>query len=272
MSAIKVTRKSKSIADKIMAVGDVPNYTAALFYGESGTGKTTVAASFPKPLLVLDLREKGTETIAKYEGIDVLSIEDWKEFEEAFWMLDSESKYETVVLDQISALQSLGMDKIRIDNGMEPGDTFSKRDWGTLSGMMQTWLLNYRNLWSKEKHIVFLAHQRTFGGDDEAGDNQITPTIGARLSPSVESFVNGAVSTIGNTFIRERYVAENPKKPGKKTRYVDYCMRVGPHANFRTKIRKPPDSDAVPDVIVNPTFEKIMRLSRGEGIVKKVRK
>lgn len=268
MSVIKKKSKS-SIADKIVPVGDIPNYTAMLIYGESGSGKTAFAASFPKPALLLDLREKGTETIAQVKDIDVLSVDTWEEFEEAYWMLDSDSKYASVLLDQITSLQAICMDKIREDNDMEPSDTFSKRDWGSMSGMMQTWLGNYRNLWSKEKHICFLAHQRTFTTDDEGGEDQIEPSVAARLSPSVVSFMNGAVSVIGNTFIRERFTKN---EDNSKVRHVDYCMRVGPHAYYRSKIRVPPGSVEIPDVIVNPTFEKIMKLSRGEGLTKKLKR
>jgi hypothetical protein len=268
MSAAKRTSKS-SIQDKIRPVGEIPSYLTMLVYGEAGSGKTAFASTFPKPLLLLDLKEKGTETIAKVEGVDVLSIDTWDEFEEAYWMLDAGTKYESVVLDQISTLQGLAMEKVRTDNDMKATDTFSRRDWGQISGLMQTWLLNYRNLWDKELHVCMNAHQRITAPDEDegSGEDQIEPSVGARVMPSISSFINGAVSSIGNTFIRERYVKNDETK--KKDRFVDYCMRVGPHAFYRTKIRRPPDSESpIPDVIVNPTFEKIMKLSRGESITK----
>lgn len=246
-------------------VSELEHYTSMLIYGEGGSGKTAFASSFPKPLILLDMKEKGTETIRQVEGIDVLEINEWYEFEETFWELKKDRHYKTVVLDQITSLQGIGIEHIRAENEYEAGDMFNKRDWGRLSGMMQTWLLNYRNLWSEEKDICFLAHQRVFGGEDDAGEDQIEPSVGARLSPSVSSFMNGAVSVIGNTFIREKYDKE-------KNRTVQYCMRVGPHAYYRAKIRLPPGSVEIPDVIVNPTYEKIMRLSRGESISRKVRK
>lgn len=268
MSVIKKTKGG--LLDRAIPVADVPTYHAALFYGESGTGKTTVAASYPKPILLLDLKEQGTETIKKVPNVKVLTIESWKEYEDVYWELEVDKYYKTVIHDQVSALQAIGIDHIREEEDMEPNDLFSRRNWGQLSGLMQTWLLNHRNLAQKGKNVVFIAHQRTFGGEDESEDEQMTPRIGARLSPSVESFLNGAVSVIGNTFIRERWIQLDPKKP-KKTREVKYCLRIGPHGSFRTKIRKPPEGE-LPDVIVNPTYEKIMRLSSGEGITKKVSK
>lgn len=271
MPAIKKSKtKSSSLLDKAMDVADVPNYSASLFYGESGTGKTTVAASYPKPLLILDLREAGTQSVKKVQGAKVLRIDTWKEYEEVYFELEKDDEYKTIVHDQVSALQALGIAHIRKLEGMEPNDTFSKRDWGQLSGLMQEWLLNHRNLYTREKHIIFLAHQRQFGGEDEAAaeDDQMAPRMGARLSPSIESFLNGAVSVIGNTFIREKWIQLDPKKP-KKTREVTYCMRIGPHGNFRTKIRRPPEDGPVPDVIVDPTYEKLEELINGGAKVPK---
>lgn len=270
---IKRVRKSGGIEDRIRPVGDIPLFLTMLVYGETGTGKTVFASTFPKPILLLDLKEKGTETIARVEGVDVLTIQKWEDLEEAYWYLHGGTKYQTVVLDQITALQGVAMSKVRKDNEMEDDDTFSRRDWGKISGLMQQWLLNYRDLWDKELNVCFNAHQRVTTNEDEesSGEDQIEPSVGARVMPSISSFINGAVSAIGNTFVRERFVKNEKTKV--KERFVDYCMRVGPHAYYRTKIRRPPDSEiAIPDVIVNPTYEKIVRLSRGEGVSKQLTK
>lgn len=270
MPATKI-KKTKSLLDRAIPVADVPSYHAALLYGESGTGKTTLAATYPKPILLLDLKEQGTETIKRVPNVKVLTIASWEEYQEVYWELEDDTYYQTIVHDQVSALQAIGIEYIRDQEKMEPDEMFSKRNWGQLSGLMQQWLLNHRNLAQKGKNVIFIAHQRTFGGEEESEDEQMAPRIGARLSPSIESFLNGAVSVIGNTFIRERWVQLDPKKP-KKTREVKYCLRIGPHGSFRTKIRKPPESE-LPDVIVNPTYEKLMALTRGDGIVKpKVKK
>lgn len=128
--------------------------------------------------------------------------------------------------------------------------------------MMKEWLGNFRNLQEQGMYVIFIAHQRTFDGEDEGGDNQIDPSVGARLMPSVSSFLNGAVSNIGNTFIRERHIG----KGKDRTRKVDYCLRVGPHAVYRSKVRRPPDAGPIPEFIVSPTFEKLEKVSRGESL------
>jgi phage nucleotide-binding protein len=246
------------IKSKIAPVSELASEFSSLIYGRSGTGKTAVSSSWPKPMLLVDIREKGTDTIAKVPGIDVISIEEWAEIEQVYWYLKSnESKYKTVSIDQISQMQDLAMAEIK-GTGKEESDILSRRDWGQIAGLMKTWLYNYRDLTNSGIYVVFIAHERT-NSADESVEDQIDPSIGARLMPSLASAVNGAVSVIGNTFIREEYTGQGKDKE----RAVKYCMRIGPHAYYTTKIRRPIDFVA-PEFIVNPTFDKITKIIRGE--------
>ncbi len=261
-----VTGRSKDIGSRIRPVAELDDFSSALLYGESGTGKTALSSTWPKPMLVLDIAEKGTRTIRQVKGIDAIPIETWDDVIDTYWYLATgkgKGKYKTVSLDQVSQLQDLAIAQVRKEKNMKEKDPMSQRLWGEASGRMKTWLYNYRELQSKGIHVVFIAHQRENKADEEE-DNQIAPSIGARLMPSVSSFLNGAVSSIGNTFIRERFVKEGKEK----IRKVEYCLRVGPHAVYRSKIRRPPSAGLLPDIIVNPTFEKLETISRGESLIK----
>ena len=256
------TTEFAGIVSKIQPIHSRETFLAMLVYGRSGTGKTAFASTFPKPMLLMDVREKGTDTVAKVPGIDLVQVDTWEEFEQLYWYLVSgKHEYRTVVIDQISQLQDLAMEKVRRDEGKEPTDLISKRDWGAISGMMKTWLFNYRDLVDKQMHVCMVAHERA-NAEGEAIEDQIDPSIGPRLMPSVASSVNGAVSIIGNTFIRERFVGTD------RTRMVEYCMRIGPHAYYTTKVRTPVGIET-PDVLVNPSFEKALKLTQGESLASK---
>ena len=256
------TTEFGSIVSRIQPIHERETFLAMLIYGRSGTGKTAFASTFPKPALLMDVREKGSDTVAQVAGIDLVQVDTWEEFEQLYWYLISgKHQYKTVMIDQISQLQDLAMEKVRRDEGKQPTDLISKRDWGAISGMMKTWLFNYRDLIDREMHVCMCAHERASSGE-EAIEDQIDPSIGPRLMPSVASSVNGAVSIIGNTFIRERFVGT------ERTRMVEYCMRIGPHAYYTTKVRTPVGVET-PDVIVNPTFDKAMKITHGESIAVK---
>lgn len=266
--ATKISKRTSrnGIEDKIKPLGEVEHYLSMLAYGKAGTGKTVFACSFPKPLLLIDIKEHGHDSVIDVEGVDLLSCENWAEFEDAYWMLEGGSKYKSVVIDQLTALQALGMLKIREDKGMKPGEVFSQRAWGQLSGLMQQWVGDYRELIQKEVHVCFNCHEKLVKGDEDGGDDRIAPSVGAALMGSVQTFVNGAVSVIGNSFIRENY-----DKKTKETS-IDFCMRVGPHAYYAAKIRRPVSAGPAPDVIVNPTFSKVMKVSKGESLARQVKR
>jgi hypothetical protein len=79
--------------------------------------------------------------------------------------------------------------------------------------------------------------------------------------PSVASLLTGAVKVVGHTFVRE--VVEKSKSLGKKPkRKMQYCLRIGPHGYYTTKIRSPKASP-VPDYLVDPTFEDILEVVKG---------
>jgi hypothetical protein len=259
--------KAESIVDRIAPVHETPKIMSALFYGRAGTGKTVVACTFPKPLLLIDIREKGYDSVSHVPGVHLAKVNTWEEFEELYWHLESgASKFATVVIDQVSQLQDVLMDDVRNKNNVSDSDPISRRLWGEISGGMKTWINNYRDLVDKGIHVCMLAHERSTDGGD-AVEDQIDPSIGPRVMPSVASHLNGAVSVIGNTFIREHFMG----KGDDKVRRVDYSMRIGPHSFYTTKIRHPTGMEA-PDVIVNPTFDKIMQVSRGESIKRTLKK
>jgi hypothetical protein len=260
----KPVKSKGDIASRIRPVSEMDDFSSAMLYGESGTGKTALSSTWPKPMLVLDIAEKGTRTIRQVKGVDVIPIETWDDFVETYWYLKTgkgKGKYKTVSLDQVSQLQDLAIAQVRAEKNMKEKEPMSQRLWGEASGRLKTWMYNFRELQSAGMHVIFIAHQRE-SKSDESDENQIEPSIGARLMPSVASFLNGAVSSIGNTFIRERFVKEGKEK----IRKVEYCLRVGPHAIYRSKIRRPPTAGLLPDVIVNPTFEKLEAISRGDSL------
>lgn len=258
--AIKKAEKFQDLKSRIFPVKELPLVISALFYGKSGSGKTTLAASFPKPALLIDIREKGTDSVYDVEGLDVFSVETWDDFEQVYWMLMKEGYYKSVIIDQITTLQDLCQRTV-LDE--ENKTQMSLRLFGETSSRMKTWILNYRDLTDKGIHVVFLAHDRTFGGDEDDEDQQIDPSVGPRLMPSIASMVCGAVKVVGCTFIQEKLGEKNPTTK-QRERIVRYCMRLGAHGTYTTKLRAT-KSTQVPRVMVNPSFDKLVSIMRNEG-------
>ena len=255
----KKSTKYGDIVDRIKPVADQNLVIAALFYGRAGTGKTTLACSFPGPILHLDIREKGTDSVTDVKDLDSLAITEWEEFEQAYWYLASgTSPYKTVIIDAVTQIQDIAVEQAMLDDGKEAGSLVTKRQWGVAAGYMKTWIINYRDLVELGIHVVFIAHDRTTEGE-ESEDGELTPSVGPRIMPSVATILTAAVKLTGNTFIRESI---KKLEGGKIERKVIYSMRLGPHAFYNTKVRQPKGS-YVPEILDNPTFENLTEIMRG---------
>lgn len=262
----KIEEKRSNPLLRAKPVSEVVNYMTSLFYGRSGTGKTTLASTYPKKILVLDFRDKGTDSIRDVEGVDILEILEWDDLEDTYWALKKKPNlYKSLAIDTISGMQTLAIKKVKEDNNVGDTENLSRRNWGEVAGLMTTWIMNYRDL---EMHVVFLAADRikNASDDDDEGsdDERLEPEVGPALIPSVARIINASVEVIGNTYIRQRRKA----KGDKIVEVTSYMLRIGPHPYYITKIRSP-KSFKTPGSISNPTFKKLSKIIRGEFDVKK---
>lgn len=259
--------RSKPVGEKVY------NGSTAL-YGRSGTGKTTLASSYPKPILYLNIRDNGTDSISDVEDIDVVDIDTSEELQEqVLWCHKKANKgtlkYKTIVLDTMSQLQQILVEELgekkKLSGKKRPGDfgTFTMQEWGQIAGDLKAVIMDIRNL---PVESVFIAQERIFNMGDEEDDglDQLQPEVGPKLMPSVKNDLNASVSVIGNTFIRVRVTKEKDPETKKKTTKIEklYCLRVGPNEVYTTKIRKPKGIEA-PDFIVDPTFRKLKKIMKG---------
>ena len=255
------TKTKSSIMSKVKPVSETEQRVSSLFYGRSGTGKTTLASTYPKKIILLDFSDKGTDSIKDVEGVDTLLMDKWEYVEDIYWSLvNEEHSYQTVVLDTITGMQNLVIKEVRESNNLDPDDSLSRRNWGEVAGMMNNWLMNYRDL---DMHVVFLAMDRVENADDEESEydeDQLDPEVGPSVTPSVARTINAAVNVLGNTYIRQQRKIQD----GKTVLITEYRLRIGPHPYFITKIRSP-KKFKVPSAISNPSYNKIVKIIKGES-------
>lgn len=249
----------------IRPVSEVSRYRSYVLYGRSATGKTTLACSFPKPLILLDAKDKGTDSVSDQDGVDVLDINTWDDFETMYWYLKKyPKKYKTVVIDTLSQVQQIAIEKQVGDNltdGKRAGDwgTMTKRDWGTVASALKTWIINFRDL---PMEVVFIAQDRIFNMEEDDEVEGIAPEVGPGLMPSVTKHLNAAVTVIGNTFIRRKVTVTGKGKNKKEKSKIQYCLRIGPHETYTTKMRKPKKVE-LPPILINPIYEDLTEIIKG---------
>jgi GTPase SAR1 family protein len=252
----------ENILERTTPVASTDDFLTILIYGRSGSGKTTFASTFPKKLLLLDVKDRGTDSVKDVKGIDVFNVTSWLDFESIYWALaESKHSYKTVVIDTISNIQDLAVDEVKRRENVDLESSMSQRLWGDMSRLMSQWIYYYRDL---PMHIVFVAQERTRrGSDDETNyDDQLDPEVGPAVIPSVAKTLCAAVKVIGNAYIRQ-ITGPSKKNPGQLVTRTSYMIRVGPHPYYITKVRSP-KAFVLPSSIKNGSYEEIMALMKGQ--------
>lgn len=268
--------KAGNVVDRIKPIGFNPEDPIKInLYGQSGTGKTTLWATFPKPILAIICsgasRPGETRSIDTKEYRKTISQVVLNESNELQGLVDyqkSEGKYATVVLDHASGLQDLilrevvGLAEIPVQKSWGMA---SREQYGQIANQMKE---RFRSLLDLSCNIVIVAQEREF--EVESVTDLIMPHVAGALMPSVAGWLHPAVDYICQTFLRAKTETKEVNVGNKKVKtkervegQVEYCLRTAPHDVFTTKFRVPKGTP-LPEVIVNADFDKIMELIQGE--------
>lgn len=142
---------------------EVPRTIKMMVYGQAGMGKSTLALSTPKPLL-LDF-DNGVKRINKFhlDVVDAVQIKSWQDVQSV--LQEDLSSYETIVVDTIGKMMDF---IITYKCGMRQ---LQLRDWG---GVNQEFSWFVRTLGTLNKNVVFVAHRDT---RKEGDDNVFIPSL-----------------------------------------------------------------------------------------------
>lgn len=274
-------KRTSSVIDRAVPIAEYedPGFKINL-YGRNGTGKTTLACTFPKPLLLMGF-EDGTKSVRRVKGVKFLRVqataqeikadnevclEDLPELAK-----DTPERYRTVVLDTATSLQDLvlqeisGLDKVPVQSawGAVTMDQYRTRSEKTREFM--------RLFLDLPMHVVVLAQEKDHSQKKEegGGDSElIQPFMASALGITTCGWLHDNCDYICQTLIREEYkqktvkISDKMKTIQRKTGKVEYCLRTLPHPIYASKLRVPRGIE-IPDVIVDPDFGKIMELIQG---------
>lgn len=271
-----------SVIDRIAPIGfDEDDGIKVLLYGRSGTGKTSLASTFPGPILWVicsgsdkpgELRSIDTpEHRARVKQVVLHHSSELRDLVEYVDESSDSGKFNTVVLDHATGFQDLVLKEILGLDELPPQKAWglaSQQQYGQCTLQCKELL---RALLSLSCNVVIVAQEREFNTDNES--DLITPYVGAGLTPSLAGWLNTAVEYICQTFIRQKMetkkttVGQGAQSKTIETQVVgkgvEYCTRTGPHSTFTTKFRVPRGTP-LPDTLVDADYMKIMGLIRGK--------
>ena len=272
-----VKKRTGTVVDRIQAIGVEEEFLKILLYGGSGSGKTTFWGSMPGPILSVicsggnktgELRSLNTPEMKK--KVKTVTLYDSSELKDLVEYAESSKGFQTIVLDHVSGLQDLvlkeilGLEEIPAQKGW---GLASQQQYGQCTAQCKEYLRAMLNL---NCNVVIIGQERTFGGkEDGISSDIIQPTVGVAVVPSLAGWLNPACDFVLQMFKRPRMVTKTTKIGTKETtttargKGVDYCMRCEPHDVFMTKFRIP-RGRKLPDVIVDPSYDKLVKVIKGE--------
>jgi hypothetical protein len=154
------------------------DYAKVVLYGPPGSGKTTAAATWPKPLFLS--AESGLLSV-RDKAIDVMTIDQWEDLEGAFAYLKHEKhEYLSVVIDSLTEVQKkLNEYIVRAFPGVKRGynGLVSESDWGANIDKMRMLCRAFRDL---PMNVVFITLNQDVQVD---GENVTRPALNGKTLP-----------------------------------------------------------------------------------------
>lgn len=180
---------------------DVQTKIKALIYGQAGMGKTTLALSAPKPLL-LDF-DNGVNRVNFEHQKDTVQI---KSFQEALDVLNEDlSYYESIVVDTIGKMMDFIITKVC--------GTSNPRiqDWGRINQEFTNFV---RIASSLNKNIIFIAHRDV---RKEGEENVFVPAVREKTYSAIVTELDLLGYMDMNKNVRQITFNPTNKNDGKNT-------------------------------------------------------
>lgn len=262
----------RGFAIELPSAWDFVDTIKANLYGRSATGKTTLWATFPGPILAIvvsggckpgELKSINTPEYRKKIDARVVNSTD-----QINSLIDKGNDYATVVLDHATGMQDLKLKEILgIDElpAQLSWGLATQQQYGQLALQMKETLRALLNL---NSNVVIVAQQREF--NTESDSELLQPYVASALTPSVVGWLMPACDVVCQTFVRPQVSVQTVKVAGqqvkteKATGKVEYCLRTYPSPIYASKFRVPKGSP-LPECIVDPTYDKLIKLIQGGG-------
>lgn len=293
MPKISVQKIVKKITAKLTPISksdDVDGWEfsdkiSCIFYGESGTGKTTMWETFPGKTFVLlcsggrkpgELRSINTpENRKRITARVVTSMDQAKRYIDEM----KEGGYENVILDHVTGLLDLALKDVMCVEEIPEQKSWGFTDqatWGQAIGMSKDVC---REILSLNANVVIIGQERTTQPKEDSEIQEVK--IGVDCSPSLAGWLNYSCDYVCQTFKRpvtETLTIKHKDDKGKETtkqvtrrkgNKQEYCLRVAPHDVFTTKFRVTKDiALSLPELIVDPSYDKLIKVIAGEKLAK----
>ena len=220
-------------------------------WGKSGTGKTKFVASFPKPLLYIRVGDDGSNTIANVDGIKAIHAETLEQLKEIGKELQKDKKFASVAVDTFSMITNVWIDQ----NITQKKKKMTQQAWGDLKVETEELIKIFHEV--AATHIVALTCHES-NDSIEGMEDEIIPDFRPNTTKGARTYLEG----MANYGIHMAKMKKTVIKDDVEKEVVRYVGQLGANSYYWTKLQIDPDIK-VPEAIVNPTYDKIMKIING---------
>lgn len=251
-----------SILSNARSSSAIPTDNVYVIYGAPGSGKTTVASTFPKtkeaPMLYIDILEGGTGVIspADRDLIQVVQIGDYTQLDEVlsdlaegFTINDAgesvKLKFSSIVIDSITQMEYILKEYLKKSNGKE---VMNLNLWGQLKENNE-YIFNLLKLLHIKTgaHVIAIAHEKELKDENNPEFNKLIPSLMQSASVSL----CGKASFVWYCKIEESNTID--AKTSELVTKLQYMTYIDAHPYLVSKCRKPKDF-LCPQKVENLTY------------------
>lgn len=236
------------LLDSAVDIKELGQRNLWVIYGKSNTGKTHLAATFPKPLLYIQIGDDGSNTIANVEGISAVSIKTVEDLKAIAEELQKDKHYETVVVDTFSLVVTEWTSQKVVGKGKR----MTQQNWGDLKTDTEEIIKCWHRV--AKSHIVVLTCHESMD-TVEGMEDEIAPDVRPSVSKGARTYLEG----MANYGIHTTRISKEVLKGNVTKTLVKYAADIGPNPYYWTKLQID-SSIKVPDRIINPSYDKIMSI------------
>lgn len=244
--------------DKVVDISEVGERNLWVIWGKSGTGKTTLIGTFPKPMIYIVVGDNGVKSIKHVEGIDVIEAEKPEDIAPILdELITKKTKYKTAVVDTFSLMTQFWIDK----NVKSKKKKMTQQMWGDLKDDTDEVVRTASELSSKMT-VVLSCHEAV--DSIEGYEDEVTPDVRPSVTKGSRTYLEGMANYGVHTVIIE-------KDNGDGNSSEVHAAHVGKNPYYWTKAQINPDIK-LPKTVSNPTYDKLMKYYNGEAPKKKKKK
>lgn len=198
-----------------------------LVYGDSGSGKTVLAGTAPRSLMLM-CEAAGAESAKMFGSeADQWILDSWKDLQQAYRYFaegDGCSDYEWVVLDSLTELEDYAWRAVLDDHGRQKHQP-AKQDYPEVWNKVK----DVVDMWNRlDVNVLYTAQAFRLGSEDDEGDDStlLLPLVGSTKRGDTAQKICGKVTLVGYLDVRRRDIEDSDEEESFRRLWIEKTSRM----------------------------------------------